>query len=71
MALFETKPIHGSQKVKERREDGSVVIELEVIINWELEQLIMSQVEHMCVLSPESLRNKIKDRIKLLQDLYI
>jgi predicted DNA-binding transcriptional regulator YafY len=68
---FETKPIHGSQKVKERREDGSVVIELEVIINWELEQLIMSQVEHMCVLSPESLRNKIKDRIKLLQDLYI
>ena len=68
---FETKPIHGSQKVKERREDGSVVIELEVIINWELEQLIMGQVEHMCVLSPESLRNKIKDRIKLLQDLYI
>lgn len=68
---FETKPIHGSQKVKERREDGSVVIELEVIINWELEQLIMSQVEHMCVLSPESLRKKIKDRIKLLQDLYI
>ena len=68
---FETKPIHGSQKVKERREDGSVVIELEVIINWELEQLIMSQVEHMCVLYPESLRKKIKDRIKLLQDLYI
>lgn len=67
---FETKPIHGSQKVKERREDGSVVIELELIINWELEQLIMSQGEHMCVLSPESFRNKLKNRIQSLKNLY-
>lgn len=67
---FETKPLHGSQKVKERREDGSVVIELEVIINWELEQLIIGQAEHMEVLSPLVFRNRIKDRIRAMMNRY-
>ena len=60
---FETKPLHGSQSVVERREDGSVVVQIEVALNWELEQLILSQCEHMSVLSPESLRIKLKERI--------
>ena len=60
---FETKPLHGSQSVVERREDGSVVVQIEVAPNWELEQLILSQCEHMSVLSPESLRIKLKERI--------
>lgn len=59
---FETKPIHGSQMVMEQNEDGTVV-KLDVCINWELEQLILSQCEHIRVLSPESLRTKIKERI--------
>ncbi len=66
----ETKPVHGSQKVKERREDGSVVIEIEVIINWELEQLIMSQGEHIEVLSPESLRDNIRNRVQSMMSHY-
>lgn len=68
---FETKPIHGSQKVKERREDGSVVIEIDVIINWELEQVILGQAEHMEVLSPLAFRNRITDRVKSMMNRYV
>lgn len=58
-----TKPLHGSQKVIERKEDGSVIIQIEVIMNWELEQTIMSQGEHMIVMAPDHLRAKMKNRI--------
>lgn len=67
---IETKPIHGSQHIVERRPDGSVVIEINVIVNWELEQSIMSQGEHLIVLSPESLRTKIIERTLNMYSLY-
>lgn len=66
----ETKPLHATQRVIEKREDGSVVIQIEVIINWELEQAIMSQGEHMIVLYPDTLRNKLKNRINTALSLY-
>ena len=66
---FETKPIHGTQKVIEKREDGTV-IQLSVIINWELEQLILSQGEHIRVISPDPFREKIKKRILSCVDAY-
>lgn len=67
---FETKPMHGSQKVIERREDGSAVIQIDVVINWELEQTIFSQGEHIVVLSPDSLRSKMSQRIENLLSEY-
>lgn len=67
---IQTKPIHGSQKVKERKEDGSVVISLDLIINWEFEQLIMGFGEHIVVLSPETLKEKIKTRILSMSNNY-
>lgn len=65
-----TKPMHGSQKVKERSE-SFVVIELELIPNYELESLILSYGEGVEILSPETLRKKITNRIKLLTEKYI
>lgn len=59
---FDTKPIHGSQKVLERREEGTV-IQIEVQLNWELEQLILSQGEHFRVISPKEYRQHIQNRI--------
>lgn len=67
---IETKPLHGTQRVIERMEDGSVVIQIEVIINWELEQTIMSQGEHMVVLEPLSLKQRICDRVKVMTENY-
>ena len=57
-----TKPIHGSQK-KVRQDEKGLVIEIEVIPNYELEQLILSYGEAIQVLYPFTLKDKIKVRI--------
>lgn len=67
---IETKPIHGSQKVLERAENY-VMIALDLKINFELETLILSRGEAIAVISPESLRNQIKNRVNTLQLKYI
>lgn len=59
-----SKPIHRSQSVIEEREDGSAVISIEVIPNFELMQLLLSFGERIEVLSPEPLREEILGRIK-------
>ena len=67
---IETKPIHGSQKVLERNEN-EVMIELHLKINFELETLLLSRGEAIEVISPEYLRNRIKERVNALQSKYL
>ena len=59
-----SKPLHKSQTVIEENEDGSAVIAIDVIPNFELEQLLLSFGERFEILSPPSLREKISARIK-------
>lgn len=66
---IQTKPLHGSQKIKEKS-DTFVLIELELIPNYELESLILSHGEGIEILSPEILRNKIKNRIQMTLNNY-
>ena len=58
-----TKPWHGSQK-KVAEDESSVTIELNVVVNYELEQKILSWGNYVEILKPVSLREKIKSRIK-------
>lgn len=57
LPYIQSLPIHSSQSI-----DGDTIT-LHLIINPELENKIMSYGEHIEVLSPPSLRNKIKERI--------
>lgn len=57
MPYIQSLPIHSSQSI------NGDTITLRLIINPELENKIMSYGEHIEVLSPPSLRNKIKERI--------
>ncbi len=66
---IETKPLHGSQKIKVKTNDY-VLIEIEVIPNYELESLILSFGEGLEVISPETLRQKIKKRLNLQVEKY-
>lgn len=59
-----SKPIHKSQTVIEKMEDGSAVISIEVKPNFELMQLLLSFGERIKVLSPEPLKEEIYARIK-------
>lgn len=62
---IKTKPLHGSQKIKEELENYSLV-ELELKPNYEFESLLLSHGEKVIVLSPQALREKIFHRAKTL-----
>lgn len=56
---IESKPLHGSQKVK-KRDDSHVEIELNVQINYELKALLFSYMDAIEIVDPKSLRDHIK-----------
>ncbi len=66
---IETKPIHGSQKIKERNNKG-VLFEFLLQINYELISLILSFGEEVTVIEPESLRNTLKNKVRKLLENY-
>lgn len=66
---IKTKPLHGSQKIKEENDDFTWV-ELELIPNYELESQILSFGDNIEVVDPLSLREGLKERIELLLTKY-
>jgi predicted DNA-binding transcriptional regulator YafY len=69
LPYIKTKPIHGSQKLKEQG-SSHALISIDVIPNYELESLILSYGEGLEVLYPKLLREKIKERIELTFSNY-
>lgn len=57
-----TKPIHTSQQVLEQRKDGSMIFQIKVIVNHELERDLMAYGDSVRVLSPASLVKTMHDR---------
>ncbi len=51
-------------------EDGSVLIRIKVIPNFELEQVLLSFGESVIVLEPEVLKNRIKERVTAASKNY-
>ena len=66
----ETKPLHGSQEVVERREDGSIVVKISVRPNYELERDILGFGETMKVLAPRRLVVRMRKRVAAMQAQY-
>lgn len=64
-----SKPLHHSQQIIENCNDGAI-IQIDLIPNFELEQQILSLAEHVKVLSPSTLRDRIKNRITSAQKNY-
>jgi predicted DNA-binding transcriptional regulator YafY len=62
---IESKPIHGSQKIKEKKRD-SVTIELKVQINKELVTHLFSFGADIKIIEPKVLSDLIQDRAKQL-----
>ena len=65
-----SKPIHMTQKVEEKNDDGSAIVVINVVQNFELQQLLLSFGERVKVLSPQSLKDEILARIKKNLDNY-
>jgi predicted DNA-binding transcriptional regulator YafY len=64
MGHFEALPLHSSQTIENN------VVSLQVIINPELENKLLSYGEHIEVLSPNSLRSTIQQRLTKTLHLY-
>ena len=60
---IETKPLHHSQKLIERQENG-ILIQIKVQHNFELEKEILGFGDGVTVISPNRLRKRIKERFE-------
>lgn len=66
---IETKPIHGSQKIIEKKDDFTI-IQLDVIINYELLSQLFSFGESIEIIEPNKLIEIIKHKINAMQKIY-
>lgn len=64
-----TKPLHGSQKIKEVNEEYTL-IELNLIINYELISLLFSYAENITVMEPLVLAEEMKSKADSLMKNY-
>lgn len=64
-----TKPLHLSQRIIEEAE-GYAIISINVKVNKELESLILSFGEDVEVMAPSSFRDRIAEKIKIMNQLY-
>lgn len=66
----ESKPFHKSQKVEQRLDDGSIIMSLDVVLNFELERLVLGYGEHVEVLAPLELRKRIAASVTAAAQKY-
>ena len=67
---IESKPLHGSQKIKSRIETD-VFVELAVQINHELIALLFSYMDAIEIITPQSLRERFKSLSETVYKKYI
>ena len=63
LPYIETKPLHGSQKIKARNQQ-TTTIELNIIINYELENLLLGYIDKIRIIAPDHFKEKMLSRIK-------
>lgn len=65
-----TKPLHGSQQVEGRGDDGRVTLTLDVVVNPELERLLLGFGYHIEVIAPQHLRDSIARHVIQAGKMY-
>ena len=66
----QTKPFHKSQQLIEAQEDGSMVFEIKVVINQELQREFFGYVDNIKILSPQSLVDFMAWKFRAAQERY-
>jgi len=62
--------MHSSQQILDKKEDGSILIRIDVVLNFELEREILGFGESIKVLSPRNLQTRIIRRLEAAKQLY-
>ncbi len=58
-----TKPIHCSQRLQKREDNGDITVSLDVIHNFELERVILGFGDQIEVISPRLVRHRISQQL--------
>jgi len=66
---FKSKPLHPTQAIIKEQKDKALM-EIAVIVNYELLAELLTYGKQVKVLSPSSLKKKIKGLIQDMSDLY-
>ncbi len=69
MPYIETKPLHGSQKIKQRTTDFTL-LSLDIIPNYELIALLLSYGDGIEVVEPTDFRKTIAEKVKSMYKKY-
>lgn len=64
-----SKPLHGSQRIRSKTKE-ELVISIEVAPNYELESTLLAFGEKIKVLAPESIKEMIRERLKVAIGRY-
>lgn len=65
-----TKPLHHSQRIIQQNEDGSILVHLFLIPNYELERLLLGFGSGLEVIKPNNLRKRLIRIIGKTYDMY-
>jgi len=65
-----TKPIHNTQRLIKTNDDGSIIIHLFLIVNYEFERILLGFGNGIEVLQPEGLRKRIKTILEKSLEKY-
>jgi predicted DNA-binding transcriptional regulator YafY len=65
-----SKPIHHNQELVKVYKDGTALIKLKLIINYELKSMLLSYGSGIQIIKPKSLRQDVRALIKEMQQLY-
>ncbi|MBN8652679.1 MAG: WYL domain-containing protein [Cytophagales bacterium] len=65
-----SKPIHLNQEITKKNKDGSILIGLNLIINYELKSILLSYGSSIEVKKPKSFREVVANEIKNLANIY-
>lgn len=66
----QTKPFHKSQQLIDAQEDGSMIFEIKVVINQELQRELFGYVDTIKILSPQSLVDFMAWKFRAAQERY-
>lgn len=65
-----TKPLHATQRIIQQNEDGTIIVHLFIIPNYELERLLLGFGCGIEILRPENLRNRMKKILEKALNKY-
>ncbi|MCD0465669.1 YafY family protein [Flavobacterium sp. ENC] len=65
-----TKPLHPTQRLIRQNDDGTIIVHLLVIPNYEMERLLLGFGCGIEILKPEGLRNRMKKNLQMALEKY-